>query len=69
MAETIRIHKKSELTGKQGYMDLPITPEQIARWMGGELIQRVFPKLTSDQREFLISGAQPGEWEEIFKDE
>lgn len=36
--------------------DLPITVEQVTRWRhGGGLIQRVFPDLTDDQRELLIS--------------
>lgn len=49
-------------------MELNVTFEQLAQWEGGKLIQDVMPQLTADEREFLISGAMPGEFEEIFKD-
>jgi len=64
----MKITKKSIISGKEVTMDLPITEEQIRRWEQGELAQRVFPNLTPDQREFLISGITPGEWNKIFKE-
>lgn len=57
------ITKKSPLTGEMNTLDLPVTGEQIAAWKQGGLIQKVMPNLTADQREFLISGIYPGEWE------
>jgi len=69
MVETIRIHKTSPLTQKPGYMDLPITHEQLVGWMNGELIQVIMPELNADQREFLISGYMPGEFDLIFKED
>jgi hypothetical protein len=51
-------------------MDLPITQEQIDRWQSGnEVIQHVFPHLTADQREFLMTGATQEEWDATFKDD
>lgn len=38
-------------------------------WMameGGELIQNALPNLSSDDREFLISGMSPEGWEKLF---
>ena len=63
------ITKQSLYTGKLVEMELDITPEQIARWEGGELIQDVMPHLNADEREFLISGAMPGDFERLFSDE
>lgn len=60
------ITKISPLTGKSNDMDLDITEEQLQRWKSGELIQRVMPRLTSDEREFLISGLLPVEFEQLF---
>ena len=60
------VKRTSIISGRESEMDLPVTQEQIERWSGGELIQRVFPDLTSDQREFLISGITPEEWNSIY---
>ena len=63
------VERKSPLTNEVNKLDLNITEEQIQRWKNGELIQRAFPHLSADEREFLISGCMPGEYEEIFRDE
>ena len=47
-------------------MDLPVTQQQMDRWEAGELIQNVMPDLTAEQREFLISGVTPPEWDRMF---
>lgn len=47
-------------------MDLDVTEEQLIRWKGGQLIQNVFPHLSPDEREFLMTGITPQEWEETF---
>ena len=35
-------------------------------WRHGELIQNVFPQLSADEREFIITGYTPSEWANIF---
>jgi hypothetical protein len=57
------ITKRSPLTGEMNSLDLPVTGEQIANWRSGALIQNVMPQLNAGQREFLISGVYPGEWD------
>lgn len=43
--------------------------ERVRRWnCGGEYVQDVFPDLDADQREFLVSGSDPEEFERIFGD-
>ena len=59
----LTVVKLSYLTGTQNQMVLPVTQEQISRWEGGELVQDVFPDLDENQREFLITGITPDEWE------
>jgi hypothetical protein len=49
--------------------DLPITKEQFIDWEKGGLAQDVFPDLTADEREFIVSGITPEEWEGLFKAE
>jgi len=43
-------------------MNLNVTEEQLIRQKQGELVQDVFPELSADEREFLISGITPEEW-------
>ena len=45
-----------------------VTLAQYHRWQGGELIQEVWPNLTSEQREFIQTGWTQAEWESIFSD-
>jgi len=64
------VTKKSIFTGVENTMELDITQEQIDRWANsGELIQNAFPWLTPEEREFLLSGATPTEWDEVFPEE
>jgi hypothetical protein len=44
-------------------MDLDITEAQIEKWENGELIQNAFPNLNNDEREFLLTGMTPEEWD------
>lgn len=60
------ITKTSSLSGVVRTMDLPVTDAQIKSWEDGELIQNVMSHLTSEQREFMITGVVKEEWEELF---
>lgn len=64
--KTMKITKKSPLTGKMNTMELDITQEQLDRWKAGEPIQNVFPYLEKHEREFLITGFTQKDWETIF---
>ena len=61
------VRKRNIFTGKVRELELNVTPEQIARWQGGELIQNAMPQLSTDEREFLISGLLPEEWHKAFE--
>ena len=62
----MRIIRTSRLTGNTSVMDLPITREQLAAWVDGELIQKAMPHLNADQREFVMTGITPDEWNAAF---
>ena len=62
----MKITRISRLTGNIAIMDLPVTRKQLAAWVDGELIQNAMPHLTADQREFLITGITPSEWQAAF---
>jgi hypothetical protein len=64
------ITKKSIISGATTSREIDILPEDLKRWeAGGVLIQSVFPHLSADDREFLMSGITPEEWEEHFSEE
>jgi hypothetical protein len=60
---------QSVLTNVWHTEDLPVTQEELDSWKNGRLVQEVFPHLTPDQRQFLISGVTAEEWEKAFGDE
>lgn len=60
------ITKTSILSGKKTTMELPVTDDEIKRFVHGEHAQQVWPHLTPAQREFLISGISPDEWQKSF---
>ena len=62
----VRITKTSMLSGLQRSMDLPVRQGHIDHWLGGALIQDAMPHLDADQREFLMTGITPAEWNEAF---
>lgn len=62
------IEKKSILSGVVRVVNMPITYDQYNDWKGGMLIQDAMPQLTEDQREFMISGITPKEWQEVYGD-
>lgn len=62
---TMLIKRESMLSGIIHEMDLPVTNEQLAEWLNGSLIQDVMPHLSADQREFLMTGITPDEWEQM----
>lgn len=63
----MKVTRKSILSGKMNTMELDITQEQLDMHERGYLVQYVFPKLTDDQREFLITGILKDEWDTWLK--
>lgn len=64
----MEITKASMLTGVVRTKDLEVTEEQILRWQNGELIQNVLPNLSADDREFIMTGITPEDWEASFSE-
>ena len=64
---TATVVRQSPFSGKWHKATLRMTQPQSHSWLDdGMLIQNVFPHLTADEREFLITGITPAEWEEAF---
>ncbi len=43
--------------------------DQLFDWRSGTLIQKAFPNMSADDREFLISGISPEGWNATFRKE
>lgn len=62
-----KIVKVSEITGKRHMMEIAVTDRQLAKWAAGMNIQDAMPNLTADEREFIMTGITPDEWDEYIK--
>ena len=61
-----RVQRTSVLSGKIHVREIDVDPEKLASWLAGSeegYIQDVFPNLSADDREFLLSGITPEEWD------
>lgn len=68
----IRVRVKSFFTQKWNAMECdPAHPRAITRaqydaWQAGQHIQHAMPQLRASEREFLLTGATPEEWDAEF---
>ena len=60
------ITKTSPFSNATNVMDINVTEEQLALWEGGMLIQNAMPNLSADEREFIMTGITPEEWDSAF---
>ena len=65
----MKITRTSMLTGKTRTLDLDVTPQQLAKWKAGILIQDAMPLLNDDEREFVMTGITDEEWKATFGEE
>lgn len=63
------ITRTSLLSGITHTRDIPCTAEQLQAWQNGQYIQNAMPNVSDSDREFLISGVTPEEWDEAFGEE
>jgi hypothetical protein len=67
----MEITRISQFSGVENTRELPITEEAWLLWDNGNgpLIQKCFPNLTSEEREFILTGITGEEWDMMFPDE
>jgi len=67
----ITFRKTSVLTGRWNEMPFDMDKQEfedkLYEWHNGELIQNVFPMLTPDEREFIMTGITPEEWGRVVE--
>lgn len=62
----MNITRTSMVSGITRTLDLDVTPEQLADYARGTLLQNAFPHLSNPDREFIKSGITDEEWQAIF---
>ena len=60
------ITRTSPISGTTHTLEVNCTPEQLAAWEAGTLIQNAMPDVDAPLREYIKSGITPQEWIETF---
>ncbi len=55
----MQITRVSFYSRKKHTMEIPVTHEQLAAWQDGMLIQDAMPNISTEHREFIMSGITP----------
>jgi len=59
----MHVKRTSIITGKTRTQSINVSLQQIRDWESGCLIQDVMPHLSIDEREFIMTGITPEEWD------
>lgn len=67
--QTVIVRRVSQLSGNENKMILVLDLKDLHEFESGtrRCIQDVFPYLNADEREFLLTGISPAEWNDLFK--
>jgi hypothetical protein len=65
----MQITKTSPVTGQSNTCEIDVTDQQLIDWRKGVLIQTAMPHLSAEDREFIMTGTTPKDWETMFADE
>jgi hypothetical protein len=62
------ITRTSMISKKVRTKDIDVTTEQLNRWSRGIPIDKVCPHLSSEEREFILTGITEEEWDEVMRE-
>jgi hypothetical protein len=73
-AKSTWLTKESPLSGRFVKMLINTSQEKIEAWDSIDnqrkpLVQSFFPELNKEEREFVLTGISPHEWDELFGNE
>lgn len=73
MKQLFKITKTSQTSGIVHQRDIYMTTKQFAEYNlptnQRRPIQQIFPELSADDREFLLTGTTPEEWDDYYEEE
>lgn len=64
----IDITRTSPITNQTQCMEIEITQDQYDAWKSGVLIQDAMPDLSDDDREYIMTGMTPEDWDKLNSD-
>jgi hypothetical protein len=67
--KNVTLYKICEVTKKEYSVTLSRGQYEMLKSSNCPLIQRFLPDLSADQREFLMSGTTPDEWNTMFSED
>ena len=62
----MRITRTSPFSGKTNTKEIPVTESQMFLWKSGATIQTAMPEISADDREFILTGITPEEFDSTF---
>jgi len=66
----MQVIRRSILSGKENTLEINCTQEQLDEYAKGKgLVQNIFPNLSDDDREFIMTGITKEEWDIEIPDE
>ena len=65
----MKITRKSPISAQITEMDINVTEEELNAWRRGVLIQHAMPNVSPEEREFIVSGITPQEWNDLFSED
>jgi len=64
------IERMSPFDGSVNKIGIPMDEEEFNKaynkWQTGVTVQKAFPELTADQREFIMTGITPEQWDNFI---
>lgn len=64
------IKRKSVISGVERNRDIPVNPDDLIAWERGlGSVHDVMPYLNDIDREFILSGITPEEWDSAFSEQ
>jgi hypothetical protein len=54
-------------SAKENTREIGVTEEQLSLWIAGIPIQKAMSNLSTDDREFIMTGITPEMWEDAFR--
>lgn len=63
----MKVERIHPITKEINTLDLDINEEEIDSYMRGVSVQEAFPRINADEREFIISGLLPGEYDDLHE--
>jgi hypothetical protein len=63
------ITRKSLISGEVRQREIEVSSDQLDNWRNGKNIQDACPDLSADDREFIMTGSVPEEWDSLSIDD